>query len=162
MDVFGGIATPATSVDACVPDGFHLDNGVKTEGGSGIILVGGEAFSWRPWELGSQGKTIGSLLDTRKGIITFPKETLGLLELLHPKPDLLIIGTGGRLWMLNQETRKWISEVLGCRIDLMDTANAAAAYNLLAKERGIEGGAGVGGIFLPVGWIGVKQTNTKR
>ena len=162
MDVFNNVPTPATSIDACVSDGFHLDNNVKTEGGSGIILVGGEAFNWRPWDLGTEKKTIGSLLDTRKGILTFPRESLGLLELLHPKPDLLIIGTGARLWMLNQETRKYISEVLGCRIDIMDTANAAAAYNLLAKERGIEGGAGVGSLLLPVGWIGVKETIRKR
>lgn len=154
MDVLGHVATPATSVDACTPDGFHLDNGVKTEGGNGIVLVGGEAFTWQPWTNASTGPN--ELLDTRKGILTFPKESLGLLEMLHPKPDLLIVGTGGKLWMLSQETRKYVSEVLGCRLDVVDTANAAAMYNLLAKERGVEGGAGVGALLLPIGWVGPK------
>ncbi|KAK5945674.1 hypothetical protein PMZ80_002880 [Knufia obscura] len=162
MDVLGHIPTPATSVDACTSDGFHLDNGAKTEGGSGIMLVGGEAFKWEPWRASTSTTTdaeptLGSLLDTRKGILSIPPRSLSLLELVHPKPDLLIIGTGGRLWMLSKEARGYISEVLGCRIDVMDTANAAAAYNLLAKERGVEGGAGVGGLFLPVGWVGVRE-----
>lgn len=161
MDVLGHIPTPATSVDACTSDGFHLDNGVKTGGGSGILLVGGEAFKWEPWRAspassGNAAATLGSLLDTRKGILSIPPLSLGLLELIHPKPDLLIVGTGGRLWMLSPDTRRYISEVLGCRLDVMDTANAAAAYNLLAKERGVEGGSGVGALFLPVGWVGVK------
>lgn len=50
MDILGNMSTPATSIDACISDGFHLNNGIKTSDGSGIILVGGEAFSWRPWE----------------------------------------------------------------------------------------------------------------
>lgn len=159
MDVLGHIAPPATSVDACTSDGFHLDNGVKTEGGAGILLVGGEAFTWEPWKdptAEAAQRTISSLLDQRKGILSFSKENLGLLELVHPKPDLLIVGTGGRLWMLSKDIRKYINEVLGCRIDVMDTANATSAYNLLGKERGVEGGAGVGGLFLPIGWSGMQ------
>lgn len=171
MDVLGHIPAAATSVDACTSDGFHLDNGVKTEGGRGIILVGGEAFEWEPWRIiapennpATQAATPGPgmLLDTRRGTLAFPTQTLGLLELLHPKPDLLIIGTGGKLWMLDAATRKYIGDVLGCRIDAMDTPNAAAAYNLLAKERGIEGGAGVGAILLPIGWVGPKTAVARK
>ena len=155
MDVLGHVPTPATSVDACTSDGFHLDNGVKTEGGAGILLVGGEAFKWEPWRTDGNN-TLGSMLDARRGVLNIPVQSLGLLELVHPKPDLLIVGTGGRLWMLAPEAKRWLGERLGCRVDVMDTANAAAAYNLLAKERGVEGGAGVGALFLPVGWGGVK------
>jgi len=163
MDVLGHVPTPATSVDACTSDGFHLDNGVKTEGGAGVLLVGGEAFKWEPWRCmdsnsnnGMSTATLGTMLDARRGVLSIPSQSLGLLELVHPKPDLLIVGTGGRLWMLSKEVRAYIGEVLGCRLDVMDTANAAAAYNLLAKERGVEGGAGVGALLLPVGWVGVK------
>jgi len=170
MDVLGNIPAPATSIDACTSDGFHLDNGVKTEGGRGIVLVGGEAFNWEPWWMlpesqnsgSAQQSRIGDMLDAKRGILNIPPQSLGLLELLHPKPDLLIFGTGARLWMLSQECRKYVMEVLGCRIDVMDTANAAAAYNLLAKERGVEGGAGVGAVFLPGGWTGPKPPAGKR
>lgn len=157
MDVLGHVATPATSIDACTTDGFHLNNGVRVTGGSGIVLVGGEAWSWKPWEVlnGSpEARKIGDLLDARRGILHLPQESLGLLELLYPKPDLLIVGTGSRLWMLSQETRRYIAEVLGCKLDVMDTGNASAAYNLLAKERGVDGGSGVGALLLPLGWKG--------
>ena len=160
MDVLGHVPTPATSVDACTTDGFHLDNGVKTEGGAGILLTGGEAYTWQPWLTASSSK-ISDLLDARRGTLTLPKESLGILEMLHPKPDLLIIGTGGKLWMLSQDTKRYISETLGCRLDVVDTANAAAAYNLLAKERGVEGGSGVGALLLPLGWVG-PQIGRKR
>lgn len=180
MDVLGNITAPATSVDACTTDGFHLDNGVKTDGGSGILLMGGEAFTWEPWRMlppppssgddaagGGQGPRLAEarlsdLLDVRRGTLSLPRESLGLLEMLHPKPDLLIVGTGGKLWMLSQETRKHINEVLGCRLDVMDTANAAAAYNLLAKERGVEGAGGVGALLLPIGWVGPRIAGARR
>lgn len=164
LDVFDTSNTPipATSIDACTSSGFHLNNGVKTAGFNGLLLTGGEAFTWAPWENSTPPTTLGEFLDTRRGILNLPVETLGLLEVVHPKPDLLIIGTGGRLWMLGKEVRSWIGETLGCRVDVMDTANAAAAYNLLARERGVEGGAGVGGLFLPVGWVGVKEKERAR
>lgn len=177
MDVLGHIPAPATSIDACTSDGFHLDNGVKTEGGRGIMLLGGEAFNWAPWTALSKDSSnnqntlntqsdgaetrISDLLDPQRGLLNIPISSLSLLELVHPKPDLLIIGTGARLWMLSSEVRKYLSEKLGCRIDTMDTGNAASAYNLLAKERGVEGGAGVGALLLPVGWRGPLQKGRK-
>lgn len=168
MDIYANIPTPATSIDACTSDGFHLDNGIKITGYAGVIVAGGEAWSWRPWmALQSQSTTqatsseISILLDARRGILTIPKQSLGLLAMLHPKPDLLIFGTGSKLWMLAPETKRYLMEELGIRVDVMDTGNASAAYNLLAKERGVEGGAGVGGAFLPIGWKG-PETGRKR
>jgi NADH dehydrogenase [ubiquinone] 1 alpha subcomplex assembly factor 3 len=52
LNVLGNTPAPSTSIDACLWDGFHLDSGVKITGGSGVLLVAGEAFSWRPWEAG--------------------------------------------------------------------------------------------------------------
>lgn len=78
------------------------------------------------------------------------RQAWGLLELLWPKPDLLIVGTGGRTWPLSKETREHING-LGIRIDVMDTGNASAAYNLLATERGTDS---VAAAMLPLGWKG--------
>ncbi|EXJ59544.1 uncharacterized protein A1O5_12169 [Cladophialophora psammophila CBS 110553] len=179
MDILAsaGVEEPATSIDACTSDGFHLNNGVHTSGGKGVILVGGEAFLWQPWMPTTTGaaatdaasypgnaasKTSGSgsgsgehkgftvFLDPR-GMLNFPPSTLGLLSLLYPKPDLLLIGTGRKLWMLSRETRRYLSEELGIKVDVMDTPNAAAAYNLLVMERGVEE---VGSILIPEGWRG--------
>lgn len=163
LDMFrtSNVPAPATSIDACTSEGFHLNNGIKTEGYNGLLLVGGEAFTWAPWRGFSPEKTLTDLLDARRGLLHLPVEGLGALDLVHPKPDLLIVGTGGRLWMLGREVKEWISSTLGCRVDIMDTANAAAAYNLLATERGVEGGSGVGALLLPVGWVGIKAAKRK-
>lgn len=74
----------------------------------------------------------------------------GLLELSWPKPDLLVLGTGAKVWPLSKETREFING-LGIRIDVMDTGNASAAYNLLATERGTDS---VAAAMLPMGWQG--------
>lgn len=59
LNVLGNTPPPTTSIDACLTDGFHLDNGLKVSDGKGLLLVSGEAFEWAPWEagLGSGGMT---------------------------------------------------------------------------------------------------------
>ncbi len=151
MNILGNMGTPATSIDACISDGFHLNNGLKTAGGSGIILVGGEAYLWRPWEATSPTTEPAAML-SKVGTLDIggSRGAWGLLELLWPKPDLLILGTGGKVWPLSKETREHING-LGVRIDVMDTGNASAAYNLLATERGTDI---VAAAMLPLGWKG--------
>jgi hypothetical protein len=151
MDILAnaGVGTPATSIDACAADGFHLNNGVQTTGGAGVLLLDGEAFVWRPWTTEAAG--FGPLLD-RRGILDIPRSSLGILALIYPKPDLLIVGTGRKLWMLSRDTRRYLSEELGIKVDAMDTANAAAAYNLLATERGPDE---VGALMIPDGFKGL-------
>lgn len=154
MDILAnaGAVIPANSIDACTKDGFHLNNGQQTAGGMGLLLLDGEAFVWTPWDTnaGTSAEGFGKMLD-RRGILNIPQSSLGVLELVYPKPDLLIIGTGRKLWMLGKETRKYLSETLGIRVDVMDTGNAAAAYNLLATERGI---TEVAALMIPDGFRG--------
>ena len=113
-----------------------------------MLLVGGECFT-----LDLNTAEAGDMVDKR-GTLTIPTTALGVLEVLYPKPDLLLLGTGGKLWMLSKATREHLTRVLGLRVDVMDTGNASAAYNLLAQERGVEGGGGVGAVMLPLGWSG--------
>ena len=76
----GGASAPATAVDACLSDGFHLDSGLKVVGGSGVLLVAGEAFSWRPFE-GRDGRLLNA-----KGQWECADEAWGVLDLVWPKP----------------------------------------------------------------------------
>lgn len=149
LDVLRNTKIPATNIDACTTKGFHLNNGTKTDDGSGILLLGGEAFRWRPW---GPDKTVGGLL-SRTGVLNVEKEMFGLLDVLYPKPDLLIIGTGDKLWMLSPQTRQYL-ESIGIRVEMQDTANAASTYNLLATERGVEE---VGAAMLPIGFKGMLK-----
>ncbi|USP76384.1 hypothetical protein yc1106_03658 [Curvularia clavata] len=135
LDVLRNTAAPATSIDACTGDGFALNNQMRISG-CGILLVGGEAYRWRPWlrEQGVQGTTAendagksamtGKLLNA-KGQWEVPEEAWGVLELVYPKPDLLIIGTGPNTMPIAPTVRKYLNG-LGIRLDIQDTRNAAA------------------------------------
>ncbi|KAF6812802.1 duf498 domain-containing protein [Colletotrichum sojae] len=144
LDVLGNTPTPSTSIDVCMSDGFSLNSGVKILDGNAALLVGGEAFEWRPWE------AKGSLnLINAKGQFEVPTEAWGVLDLLWPRPDLLIIGVGPKIVPLAPTTRKYLSS-LGIRVEVLDTRNAASQFNLLATERGVDD---VAGALIPIGWV---------
>lgn len=60
----------------------------------------------------------------------------------------MILGVGPRISPLSPETRKVISG-LGMRVEVLDTRNAAAQFNLLATERGVDD---IAAVLIPVGW----------
>ena len=144
-------------------DGFALDSGLKVTG-AGVLLIGGEAFKWRPWvREGRKEGTIGSgasgddvkgvrgpagRLQNDKGQLEIDRHAWGVLDLVWPKPDLLILGTGRSMVPLSPETRRHINE-LGIRIEVQDTRNAAAQFNLLATERGVHQ---IAAALVPIGW----------
>ncbi|KAI5367397.1 hypothetical protein Slin15195_G025250 [Septoria linicola] len=163
MNMLGNMAPPSTAVDACLDDGFALDSGLRVTG-AGVLLVGGEAFKWRPWiregrkegtigagAVGNDNKGVGSAagkLKNAKGMFEVDKNVWGVLDLVWPKPDLLILGTGEKIVPVSPQTRRDIAE-LGIRIEVQDTRNAAAQFNMLATERGTQQ---VAAALVPVGW----------
>lgn len=65
--------------------------------GSGILIVGGEAFRWRPWVVGEgegggggKGKEGRGAMEGRlrnaKGQFEVPSSVWGVLDLVYPKP----------------------------------------------------------------------------
>ena len=56
---------------------------MKIGGGSGCLLVAGEAFGWRPWEASAGRK--GNMVNN-KGQWDAGDEAWGVLELVWPKP----------------------------------------------------------------------------
>ena len=163
MNILSETPAPTTAVDMCMDDGFALNSGLKVTG-SGVLLLGGEAFKWRPWiKEGRKEGTIGSgavgdddkgvssaggTLQNKKGQWDVDKHAWGIFDLAWPKPDLLILGTGRSILPLGPETRKHIND-LGIRIEIQDTRNAAAQFNLLATERGVQQ---VAAALIPIGW----------
>lgn len=147
MDVLGQTPAPATSIDATLPDGFVLGDGsVTITSGSGALLVAGEAFAWRPWN--AQSKR----LVNAKGQWDLEEAELeaafGLLGMVWPRPDLLILGLGPAMRPISARVRRHISG-LGIRVEVADTRNAASQYNLLATERGVNQ---VAAALIPMGW----------
>lgn len=89
LDVLGATPVPSTSIDACLWDGFHLNNGVKITDGMGVLLVGGEAFAWMPW--GAGGKEGELKLLNKKGQWEVGDDAWGVLGLVWPKPGMFIV-----------------------------------------------------------------------
>ncbi|KAM3073667.1 hypothetical protein ACMFMF_006870 [Clarireedia jacksonii] len=139
LDVLGNTPAPSTSIDACLSDGFHLNSGVKITDGDGVLLLGGEAFAWRPW-LAAEGKGEGMV--NGKGQWEVGEQAWGLLGCVWPRP-----GLGKEMRPLSPTTRAYING-LGIRIDIQDTRNAAAQFNLLATERGV---GSVAAALVPIG-----------
>lgn len=79
MDMLGQTPAPSTSVDICSSDGFKLNSGVSIYDGNGVILVGGEAFAWRPW--GPDLKLVNA-----RGQWEVREEAFAVLDLLWPRP----------------------------------------------------------------------------
>lgn len=88
-------------------------------------------------------------LQNAKGQWDVDRHVWGILDLAWPKPDLLIVGTGSRTLPLSPQTRADINE-LGVRIEVQDTRNAAAQYNMLATERGTQQ---IAAALVPIGWV---------
>ncbi|OJD22017.1 hypothetical protein ACJ73_06642 [Blastomyces percursus] len=151
LNVLADVAGPSTAIDACLPDGFQLDNGLRITDGDGCLLVDGEVFRWRPWEAGNGGGGNGGgmrAMINEKGQWEVNEEVWGVLKLVWPKPDLLILGLGASVYPISPETRRQIN-LLGIRIEVQDTRNAAAQFNLLATERGVQA---VAAALIPLGW----------
>ncbi|CCX30724.1 hypothetical protein FPQ18DRAFT_341808 [Pyronema domesticum] len=130
LNVYSDIPAPASAIDTIYDDGFTFTSGLTFTDGSGCILIHNEAFKWRPTVKGDEIEAKAM----KTGILELGKEVWGLLDVVTPKPELLIVGTGKRTLMLSKEDRERITE-LGIRMDVMDTTHAAAQYNLLATER---------------------------
>lgn len=115
-----------------------------------MLLVNGEAFEWAPWlAKGGPGEgKEGSRLVNEKGQWECGDEGWGLLGLVWPKPDLLILGLGKEMRPISPRTRQYINS-LGIRVDIQDTRNAAAQFNLLATERGVQS---IAAALIPIGF----------
>jgi NADH dehydrogenase [ubiquinone] 1 alpha subcomplex assembly factor 3 len=67
----------------------------------------------------------------------------------------LILGLGKEMRPISPKTRGYINS-LGIRVDIQDTRNAAAQFNLLATERGV---GSVAAALVPLGFkdgVGVR------
>ncbi|KAF3904483.1 hypothetical protein AA313_de0203828 [Arthrobotrys entomopaga] len=124
MNVLSGVPPPASSIEIVYEDGFLLNNGMRFHGKDGIVIVHNEAFNWL-----SDGSA-----KVQNGVLELNDNLWGILDVVAPKPELLILGTGGRNLQISAKTKNHLHN-LGIRIDSMDTNHAASSYNLLATER---------------------------
>jgi hypothetical protein len=89
LDVLGNMPAPSTAVDATLDSGFHLNSGVKISGGDAVILVGGEAFAWRPWKTvkgAANDREAKAAMINAKGQFEVDERAWGLFSAVYPRP----------------------------------------------------------------------------
>ena len=62
--------------------------------------------------------------------------------------DILVLGLGSTIIPLSPQTKRHINS-LGMSVEIQDTRNASAQFNLLATERGV---TEVAAAMIPLGW----------
>lgn len=91
LNVLGGTPPPATSIDATTNDGFAFSNNTKVSG-TGVMLVSGEVFRWRPWVREKSPNDVGGVqkrtLLNAKGQWDVDETAWGVLDIVWPKPGM--------------------------------------------------------------------------
>ncbi|KAG0166483.1 hypothetical protein DFQ28_007206 [Apophysomyces sp. BC1034] len=111
---------PNVGVEVITKYGFVLSNNVKIE--EPLVLLNGSAFLWRPpHEPGSLPMQGWDL------------EVFKIFDMVTPKPELILFGTGKGFAPLPAEVRQHFYQQ-GIQVDIMNTKHAASTYNVLAEE----------------------------
>ncbi|GMM35597.1 hypothetical protein DASC09_029220 [Saccharomycopsis crataegensis] len=137
LDMLGLSSKPANNIESVLENGIQLSNGIviKSPGKDkeivGALLLGSEAF-----ELNLSGKDnqqpIFNIINNF--LVEFSNESLNIFKLVHPKPELVVVGLGKKSRILHESNRKFFNS-LGIQIEIGNTRNACQSFDLLATER---------------------------
>ncbi|OEL35317.1 hypothetical protein BAE44_0003662 [Dichanthelium oligosanthes] len=105
--------------------GFNINN-VKYEGS--LLIVENKIMTWAP-------KTFSEIT----------AESLSIFKVVHPIPEILILGCGRHIQPVSPELRKFIRSI-GMKLESVDSRNASSTYNILNEE-----GRPVAAAVLPYG-----------
>ncbi|KAF5114852.1 hypothetical protein DS838_001974 [Geotrichum bryndzae] len=133
FDIYNELPMPANTVEVVLHNGFRLTSGVRVITDDpvnkplALMLLGTEAFEI---DLSEPGAVTG--LD--RGFVSISEKILGVLEVVHPKPELLVVGLGKKSRLLTPDTRKIITS-LGIQIELSTTTrNTKACYDVVESD----------------------------
>ncbi|KAJ2031385.1 hypothetical protein IWW57_000735 [Coemansia sp. S610] len=107
--------------------GFRLSNGIAVYGP--LLLVNNEAFTL---------KIPPPRPDAASGVVTNPlqlldPEALKVLDVVTPKPELLVVGGGANISPLSPAARKYLTSI-GLNVELASTRHASSTFNTLSEE----------------------------
>ncbi|KAK9487181.1 NADH dehydrogenase 1 alpha subcomplex assembly factor 3 [Lipomyces starkeyi] len=128
FDLLQDLPRPPMAIDNVLEDGFLLSDGTVFEckdSTLGLVIVDGQVFEW-------DFAQYCTGLDT--GLVDISKDGVKMLSLLFPRPELLLVGLGGKSRILSEKTRAVLMG-MGYTIEVTDTQNGANNFELLATER---------------------------
>ncbi|KAF7332582.1 NADH dehydrogenase [ubiquinone] 1 alpha subcomplex assembly factor 3 [Mycena kentingensis (nom. inval.)] len=114
-NILASDAPPPTQIASVSPAGILLEDGLLLRGAS--IFLDGKVFLW----------------DVPDSVTDWGREHLALFEVVAPRPEILLLGTGEELAHPPPSFRSRLVD-LGIQVDIMSTRNACATYNLLTEE----------------------------
>ncbi|KAI0650426.1 DUF498-domain-containing protein [Trametes meyenii] len=126
-NILSGGNAPAVQVKTIAQNGIQLADGLLLT--SSCIFLDGKVFLWNVPQTLWDGWT---------------PEHFEIFEMVVPKPEILLFGTGDRVAMLPPTLRQHLTKA-GVQVDVMNTRNACSTYNLLAEE-----GRRVAAALLPI------------
>ncbi|QRV87933.1 NADH dehydrogenase [Ceratobasidium sp. AG-Ba] len=128
-NILGDGPAPAVQVKSAGEKGIELADGLILRGP--CIFIAGRVFLWDVPTPNERWSNIGL-------------EHFEVFDVVIPKPELLLVGTGRSAALPPPKFRDYLSKI-GVQTDIMDTRNACSTYNLLAEE-----GRRVAAALLPI------------
>ncbi|TPX34349.1 hypothetical protein SmJEL517_g02960 [Synchytrium microbalum] len=148
-NVMADMVPPGWKVGSVKQDGFIVGD---FDLPGPVILLNGSLFMWDVPQFGCASDEI---LDAESdGVESVDEEgspfhgwdigCLRLLEVVDPRPEILVLGTGAKNYPLPSLLRAYLLK-LGMQIEVTSTRNAASTYNVLLQE-----GRRAGALLLPL------------
>ncbi|KAL0070201.1 hypothetical protein AAF712_002691 [Marasmius tenuissimus] len=116
VNILEGDVPPPVQVNNITANGIQLTDGLVIP--SSCIFLEGKVYLW---------DTPMSFWDG------WAKEHFDVFEVVAPRPEILILGTGKTTLQPPPYIREYMNG-LGIQLDVMDTRNACSTYNLLSEE----------------------------
>ncbi|KAI8854637.1 NADH dehydrogenase 1 alpha subcomplex assembly factor 3 [Chytridium lagenaria] len=118
----------------------------------GIILLNNSVLLWDTLQFGIGSKELMAESAASEAVVDDPssvfhnwsRKELNIFELVQPKPEILVIGTGAQMHALPQLLRTYILS-LGIQLEVLPSRQAGSTYNVLLQE-----GRTVAAAMLPV------------
>ncbi|ORZ21926.1 NADH dehydrogenase 1 alpha subcomplex assembly factor 3 [Lobosporangium transversale] len=142
--MFNDKESKTVTITACTKHGFVTTEAITLQGP--VLCIGGQVFLWDIFkESGAIAQSLEKSSDSAQKLNSSQRsifetidektaqEIFKIFELMNPRPEILVIGTGKAFAPLSPAIRSVIRN-LGIQVDMMSTANAAATYNMLAEE----------------------------
>lgn len=152
---------PTNYIESVTKNGFHLSNNLliesklnkipqigtlnattttsasKNDSAIGLMLLHSEAF-----EIKLNSNTINIIddwyvdfkINTSSSNDGDGDSIIKIFELIHPKPEILIVGLGKKSRILSIENKNFFSN-LGIQLEITNSNNGAKIFDLLATER---------------------------
>jgi len=98
------------------PQGFTINNDIELHGH--VMLLPQLPMLWRP---------------NSENPLEFTRDSFSVLDLLYPKPELIVMGTGTSQQFPSQEIREWAASN-GIPLEVMRTGSAIGVFNVCCME----------------------------